>query len=625
VHSSTRYQAVAQIVYQAVPTSLFTSVPAPDEGPRKREPAVKWFFQPRPDGDGATHDEDDSAPGLISLPAELLQRHGAAVLDPGKAAAVHGYPAPQSTVYRVRTLLVPGDQLQDSQLVMALNGVLSGVHMMLIPPEPDEDMAGDGDVMEVLQQLPRPAVLVPAEDATVPVVVDAWVALQALRAAAAAPKHPEHTEHSEITKAVVQRIELEHLMRASAINGSPIDGGGGGIPGGPGNGNGVAGPSSTDSYLFNGGDARTPVAMVMEPPARRSAGQCASDYGRRPMLALLDTGAREQEEWLDVRTKPGGGYETIPDGFVAVDPGLQHAIRVEGDFAASHGDRPRQVIKDPWDGPVSDDPLVGELDSETGHLTFEAGIVRQVVPDACVLAVRVMHSDGAVYEGDLMCALRHLARRIVLARPDDIAAQVDVVSLSLGYFSESPREMAFTSGLHTVIDVLRGLGVVVVAAAGNYSTARRFYPAAFARPAPADQVPLISVGALNPNRSKAVFSDAGDWITCWALGALVISAFPTDINASRSPELRMRAHPGNQLPPGVSLPGEREALDPDDYSGGCAAWSGTSFSAPLVAAHVVAALLKGAVSTAGLRLDHPGAAAATERALAALTALDWPG
>jgi subtilisin family serine protease len=587
--------------------------------PHKREPDVKWFFQPRPDGDGATHDEDDSAPGLISLPAELLQRHGAVVLDPAKAAAVHDYPTPRSTVYRVRTLLVPGDQLQDPQLVTALNRVLRGVNMMLIPPEPDEDMAGDGDVMEVLRQLPRPAVLVPAEGATVPVVVDAWVALAALRAAAPAKEHPE------ITKANVQRIELEHLMCASAITGSPIDGGGGGIPGGSGNGNGVAGPSSTDSYLFNGGDARTPVAVVMEPPARRSASQCASDYGRRAVVALLDTGAREQEEWLDVRAKPGGGYKTVADGFVAVDPGLQHAIRVEGERAASHGDRPRQVIRDPWDGPVSDDPLIGEILSETGHGVFEAGIIRQVVPDARVLAVRVMHSDGAVNQGDLMCALRHLARRIVLAKPGDIAAQVDVVSLSLGYFSESPRDVAFTSGLHTVIDLLRDLGVVVVAAAGNYSTTRRFYPAAFARPSPADQVPLISVGALNPNGSKAVFSDAGDWITCWAVGALVISAFPTDINASRSPELRMRAHPGNQLPPGVPLPGEREALDPDDYSGGCAAWSGTSFSAPLVAAHVVAALLKGAASTGSLRLNHPGTAAATSRALAALTALDWPG
>jgi subtilisin family serine protease len=577
---------------------------------------MKWFFQPRPDGDGARHDEDDSAPGLISLPAALLQRHGAAVLDPGKAAAVHGYPTPRSTIYRVRTLLVPGDQLQDQQFIEVVNRFLHGFGIMLIPPEPDHEMAGDGDVMEALRQLPRPVVLVPAEGAATPAVIDAWAALQALRAAASAQEHPE------ITKAVVERIGLEHLMRASAIEGSPITHGAGDT-GGSGNGDDAAGPGSTDSYLFSGGDARTPVAVVLEPPARKSARQCESDYGRRPVLALLDTGARVHE-WLDVR-KNDGGYETIPGGFIAVDDGLQDAIRAEGDRAAASGDRPRQVISDPWDGPVSDDPLVGELDSDTGHLTFEAGIVRQVAPDAQVLAVRVMHSDGVVYEGDLMCALRHLARRIVAARPDDIAAHVDVVSLSLGYFSESPRDVAFTSGLHTVIDVLRSLGVVVVAAAGNYSTSRRFYPAAFARPASAGEVPLISVGALNPNGSKAVFSNGGDWITCWASGAAVISTFPTDINAARSPELRMRAHPGNQLPPEVRLPGEREALDPDDYSGGFAQWSGTSFSAPLVAAHVVTALLKGAASTNSLRLDQPGAAAATKRALAALTDLDWPG
>jgi subtilisin family serine protease len=581
----------------------------------KREPDVKWFFQPRPDGDGARHDDDDSAPGLISLPAQLLQRHGAVVLDPGKAAAVHGYPTPRSTVYRVRTLLIPGDQLRD---LPVLNQVLRGVGMMLIPPERDDEMAGDGDVMAVLRRLPRPAVLVPAEGATTPVVVDAWTALQALRASATAQKRPE------ITKAKVEQIGLEHLMIASAINGSPIGHVGGGISGGSGNGDDAAGPTSTDSYLFSGGDARTPVAVVMEPPARRSAGQCKSDYGRRPVLAVLDTGARVHE-WLDVRKKPGGGYRTITDGFVKIDLSLQDAIRAEGERAAELGDRPREVIRDPWDRPVSDDPLIGELDSDTGHFTFEAGIVRQVAPDARVLAVRVMHGDGIIYEGDLMCALRHLARRIAAARPNDIAAQVDVVSLSLGYFSESPREAAFTSGLHTVIDVLRGLGIVVVAAAGNYSTTRRFYPAAFARPSTPDRVPLISVGALNPNGSKAVFSDGGHWITCWASGAAVVSTFPTDINASRSPELKMRAHPGNELPRGVSLPAEREALDPDDYSGGFAQWSGTSFSAPLVAAHVVAALLKGAASSSSLRLNHPGAAAAKKRALAALTDLGWPG
>jgi hypothetical protein len=437
---------------------------------------VKWFFQRRPDGDEARHDEDDLAPGLIGLPAEVLQRHGAVVLDPGTAAAVHGYPTPRSTIYRARTLLVPGDLLEDLAFIEALNQVLRGVGMTLKPPgrdeQPpgrDEEKAGDGDVMEVLRELPRLAVLVPAEGATTPAVVDAWIALQALRATAAAPKHPE------ITKAKVEQIGLEHLLIGSAITGSPVTHGGGGITGGPGNGDGAAGPTSTDSYLFSGGDARTPVAVVMEPPERKTAAQCRTEYGRRPVLAVLDTGARVHE-WLDVRKKRGGGYGTIADGFVKTDPGLQDAIRAEGERAAESGDRPREVIREPWDRPVSDDPLIGELDSDTGHS-----------------------------------------------------------------------------------------------------------------------------------------------------GAAVVSTFPTDINASRSPELRMRAHPGNELPRGVSLPGEREALDPDDYSGGFVVWSGTSFSAPLVAAHVVAALLNGAASAKSLRLNHPGAAAAKQRALAALTDLGWPG
>ena len=146
--------------------------------------------------------------------------------------------------------------------------------------------------------------------------------------------------------------------------------------------------------------------------------------------------------------------------------------------------------------------------------------MRQVAPDARVLAVRVMRSDDIVYEGDIICALRHLAKRIALAEPGDLAAQVDVVSLSFGYYSESPHDRMMTSGLWRAIKVLLWLGVVVVAAAGNYATSRRFYPAAFAlEPVPADQVPVISVGALNPNGTKAMFSNDGRWVTAWALGA----------------------------------------------------------------------------------------------------------
>ncbi len=319
-----------------------------------------------------------------------------------------------------------------------------------------------------------------------------------------------------------------------------------------------------------------------------------------------------------------GGYVTVNDGFVAVDQGMQDAIHADSQRAAGSGDHPRRPIKHPWDTPVTAEPLIGELDTHTGHGTFIAGIVRQVVPDAQVLSLRIMHGDGIVYEGDLMCALRLLAGRIAAAEAGDLAAMVDVVSLSLGYFSESAADVAYGSGLWQVIDTLLGMGVVVVAAAGNYATSRRFYPAAFAgQGSTADHAPLISVGALNPNGSKALFSDGGRWITAWAAGAAMISTFPTDVNGSRDPEISMPAHPANTVPAGLSLPAEREALDPDDFSSGFAVWSGTSFSAPQLAAQIARSLLAGAAADPALRLDRPGAQAAAYRVTQALRSLGW--
>jgi subtilisin family serine protease len=161
--------------------------------------------------------------------------------------------------------------------------------------------------------------------------------------------------------------------------------------------------------------------------------------------------------------------------------------------------------------------------------------------------------------------------------------------------------------------------VAVVAAAGNYSTSRRFYPAAFSLvPSP---VPVISVGALNPNGSKALFSDGGRWVSAWASGASVVSVFPTDVNGSLDPQATVRARAA-----GAGLPAARAALDPDDYSGGFAVWSGTSFSAPLLAAHIFSALLTNAADPAlGARLDQAGPGAAARRVVTALAAMGWPG
>ena len=302
------------------------------------------------------------------------------------------------------------------------------------------------------------------------------------------------------------------------------------------------------------------------------------------------------------------------------DPGIQAVVYAEASFAAAEqGDDFRQLIADAWDGPAAGDPLLGELNDATGHGTFIAGIVRQAAPDARVLAIRIMHSDDVVYEGDLLCALALLADRIAAAEDGSMAGMVDVVSLSLGYFDESAADVTDSSGLWQVIQVLLDLGVAVVAAAGNYSTSRRFYPAAFSlQPSP---VPVISVGALNPNGSKALFSDGGRWVRAWAAGAAVVSTYPDDVNGSLTPQVRVRTR-RDGLAPGDGPPDDREALDPDDFRGGFAVWSGTSFAAPLIAAKIAARLLEQA---AELGLDAPGSQPAAGRTIAALASLGWPG
>ena len=611
------------------------------------DPNPDWFFQPRRQAAGPA---EDAGAGLISLPAEVLQRHGARVLSPDTAVSVPGFAPPRSTVYRARTLLVPAN-LQHADKMAAFNQVLAGVGMKLQPGPAGHDAGyehGGQDAAHPLARMPRTAVLTATQEGGAPVTVDAWVALQALRAAVPSPAgharryagqsgtgQPDRgrldrgrpdtgrPDTGRLERTDVDQIALEHLLVGSAITGSPAFGGGGGLTANPGSG---TGPTSTDSYLFSGGDTRTPVTVLLDPPER----ELPPGFGRRPVVAVLDTGVRAHP-WLDVAPGPGGGYDIDPhhdgDGFIEIDHDIAKAILLEGEQAEASGDQPRQVIRHPWDTPVSTDPLIGELGPALGHGTFIAGIVRQVAPRARVLSIRVMHSDDIVYEGDLLTAITALASRVALAEATDPAKMVDVVSLSLGYFSESPADQAFSSALWQAIQVLLDLGVVVVAAAGNYSTTRMFYPAAFAqRPAPAGHVPLISVGALNPNGSRAVFSDGGRWVTAWASGAAVVSTLPTDVNGSRSPELRLPAHPDGPRPAGHERASHREALDPDDYARGFAVWSGTSFSAPLLAAHVIRALLAGPSDPAsGLVLEPCDAQTTTVRALAALTSMGWPG
>ena len=224
--------------------------------------------------------------------------------------------------------------------------------------------------------------------------------------------------------------------------------------------------------------------------------------------------------------------------------------------------------------------------------------MRQHCPDAALVIVPVMYGDGAADESDVIEALEKLIIWNRLRHQGRVEGPpLDVLSLSLGYYHETPGSVDDEAGLFAALRKLRCDGVCVVAAAGNGATSLEFWPAALAPKPVTDETgtsvsaaPLVSVGATNPcdparieHATVAPFSNTGSWVQAYRCGVSVVSTMPTGLNGSLRPALHVDARPG--------LPA-RSTPDPDDYSSGFGVWSGSSFSAPAYAGQV-AALLAG--------------------------------
>ena len=344
----------------------------------------------------------------------------------------------------------------------------------------------------------------------------------------------------------------------------------------------VDGPAFGAPYVDGPAVAgRVPVTWLGRPPIPARTAK----KGRRPVVAVLDTGLGKHS-WLGRR---------------------------DATLGATVNGQPIGVGDDVPDAEVTGivlQPQLGLLDRESGHGTFIAGIIRQTCPDATVLAIRVMPSDGVVEEHQLCIALNKLLVRQAQAQAngalDDV---IDVMSLSLGYYHEDPEDVRYSSVLAGTLRSFAALGVTVVTAAGNDHTTTPFFPAGFASrekglDQPADRVPLVSVGALNPNGSKALFSNSGDWVSCYRPGANVVSTLPTTFDGSTQPD--------------IVTPDGGESVDRDDFTGGFGVWSGTSFAAPVLAGELAAHLF-----TQG-NLDDVAPASMVERGWTALAeTIDW--
>ena len=138
----------------------------------------------------------------------------------------------------------------------------------------------------------------------------------------------------------------------------------------------------------------------------------------------------------------------------------------------------------------------------------------------------------------------------------------DVVSLSAGTYTRNGWTSLGFSDFRR-----RHPDITLVAAAGNDSTDRRFYPAAFPW--------VVSVGALGADqRHRAWFSNHGDWVDVYALGEGLVNAYASGVYTYHEPPKRPA----------------KQTFD------GMARWDGTSFSAPLVAGLIAAEMARSGVS-----------------------------
>lgn len=319
-----------------------------------------------------------------------------------------------------------------------------------------------------------------------------------------------------------------------------------------------------DSYAWPGSGGRQVAAYLGPQPVRTAKPARA---GRRPTVAVLDTGCGEHP-WLPdtIVTR----HPRTPDGNVigfddpATDP------EAVGDLAG---------------------PFDGILDGSAGHGTFIAGVIRQLSPEADLVSIRIADSMGNVLEGAFLLGIRTLVKWMLTEKRHG-GRDVDVINLSIGYYHETPDDGLFDRTLAEILLRARTTGCAVVCSAGNDATDRPSFPAALWNwgpelvvPESRSAAPHVSVGALNPNGTVALFSNIGPWVKTYAPGAAVVSCFPA-LNGGLQAEAR---NDRDDL--------RRETIDPDDFTGGFAAWSGTSFAAPYVAgmlsAKVAAALMSG--------------------------------
>lgn len=144
----------------------------------------------------------------------------------------------------------------------------------------------------------------------------------------------------------------------------------------------------------------------------------------------------------------------------------------------------------------------GEFDQMVGHGTMIAGLITRIAPEAKVLPVVVMDSDG-----------RSTTFRLVQGVYHAIDRGAQVINISMVTEADPPL-------LRLALTDAAAAGIITAVAAGNSGSDNPVLPAA------SNLAGVVAVAATNFTDELAPFSGYGPWIALCAPGAEVVSTAP---------------------------------------------------------------------------------------------------
>lgn len=256
----------------------------------------------------------------------------------------------------------------------------------------------------------------------------------------------------------------------------------------------------------------------------------------------------------------------VDTGVLLQHPDLRNQLVQGYDFIAS---RYTELDSDRGIDPDPNDPGDQFPGGSTFHGTHVAGTVAAQSNNSegvagvawltKIMPLRVLGKGGMGIDYDTEQAIRFAA-----GLPNDSGTvptrRADIINLSLGGPDYSP-------GFQDLMNEVRDVGVIVVAASGNEDTSTPSYPAALAN--------VVSVGAVNINKQRASYSNFGTDLDVMAPGG------------DNTPDTDGDGMPDSILSTmGTEKPGSRSSLEFSyDYA------MGTSMASPQVAG--VISLMKG--------------------------------